>query len=69
MLFLVPDSPYRVAVCSKGHCWLLQQRRGANRWEGIKFFTNRRRLGVVLRQLVGARAFRAVAAKIAALPI
>ena len=68
-LFPVPGSPYRVAVCAKGYCWILQIRRGADRWEGVKFFATKRRLAVVLRQLVGARVFRAVQDKIEALPI
>ena len=59
----------RVVVCSKGYCWILQRRRGVGRWESVKFFARRQRLGQVLRQLAGDRAYNAVKAKIEALPL
>ena len=68
-IFEVPGTNWRVVVCAEGRQYIAQQREGRDRWTSRKFFTNRRRLGVVLRQLVGARAFRAVEATIAALPI
>jgi hypothetical protein len=69
VLFDVPNTSWRVVVCAEGRQYIAQQREGRDRWASRKFFTNRRRLGVVLRQLVGARAFKAVQAKIEALPI
>ena len=68
-LFEVPGTPWRVVVCSKGYCWILQRRRGVGRWESVKFFARRQRLATVLRQLAGDRAYNAVKAKIEALPL
>ena len=68
-LFEVPGTPWRVAVCPKGYCWILQRRRGVGRWESLKFFARRPRLATVLRELVGDRAYQAVKDKIEALPI
>lgn len=69
VLCVVPDTPYRVAVCAKGYCYLLQHRRGKDRWDNQKFFANKRRLAAVLKTLVPDRAFRAVQPEIEKLPI
>jgi hypothetical protein len=58
-----------VAASADGRCWILQQREGRDHWIGRKYFSNRRRLAVVLKKLVSPDAFRAVEAKIAALPV
>jgi hypothetical protein len=67
-LFAVPGTNWRVAVCAKGYCWMLQQREGRDRWISRKFFATKKRLAVVLTELVGDRAFRAVKAKVDELP-
>jgi hypothetical protein len=69
VLFIVPGTNWRMAVCAKGYCWMLQQREGRDRWISRKFFTNKRRLAVVLTELVGEQIAAAVKDKIEALPI
>ena len=69
VLFGIPGTNWRVAVCAKGHCWMLQQREGRHRWISRKFFATKKRLAVVLIKLVGEQAFGAVKDKVDALPI
>jgi len=66
---VIPSTTWRVAVCPKGYCWLLQQRQGRDRWVSRKFFSRKARLAVVLKELISPEAFQAVEARIAALPI
>ena len=67
--FHVPGTNWRVAACAKGYCWLLQQRRAKDHWESRKFFATKKRLAVVLADLVGAEVAAKVKDKIDALPI
>ena len=69
VLFAIPGTAWRVAVCAKGYCWILQQREGKDRWHSRKFFARKARLALVLKELVGTKAFKAIEAKIEALPI
>lgn len=69
VLFLIPGTRLRVAASADGLCWIVQHREGRDHWVGRKYFSNRRRLATVLRELVPATAFRSVEAKIAALPV
>lgn len=68
-LFDVPGTNWRVVVCVQGRQWVLQQREGKDRWLGRKFFSNKRRLALVLKTLVPDRAFRAIQHEIEKLPI
>lgn len=68
-LFRVPGTPWRVAVCHEGRQWILQQREARDHWVGRKYFSNKQRLAVVLRELVSPAAYRAIEPQIAALPI
>jgi hypothetical protein len=68
-LFRIPRTPWRVAVCKEGHQWILQRREAEDHWEGHKYFSNKKRLGQVVEETLGAKAFGRVRSKIDALPI
>jgi hypothetical protein len=68
-LFQIPGTSWRVAVCAKGYCWILQQREAKDHWIGRKFFSNKRRLATVVNELLGEEAYRSVSDGIEALPV
>jgi hypothetical protein len=69
VLFEIPSTRYRVAVCVDGYQWLLQQCKGQNQWISRKYFARKERLATVIRQELGDDAYNAVADLIARLPI
>jgi hypothetical protein len=68
-LFPIPGTTYRVAVCAKGFCWMLQQREARDHWISRKFFASMARLAKVLPEVVGPDAAALVMPLVEALPI
>jgi hypothetical protein len=68
-LFAIPGTNYRVAVCAKGYCWILQQREARDHWIRRKFFASKARLAKVLPEVVGPNTAAAVMPLVEALPI
>jgi hypothetical protein len=67
--FRIPGTNYRVAASADGHCWIIQQREARDHWIGRKYFSNKRRLAVVVKTMVPAAAFKEIEPQINALPI
>lgn len=68
VLFPIPNTNWRVAVCREGRQWLLQQREAKDHWESRKYFARKGRLATVIRDHLGEAAFQSVQSKIEALP-
>jgi len=69
VLFPIPRTHYRVALCPAGWQYLVQQREAKDRWINRKFIARKAHLAVVLKRLVPSKSFRAIEAKLSALPV
>lgn len=69
VIFTIPDTAFRVAVCERGYQWILQRRDGKDRWTNLKYFARKGRLATVIRDLLGEDIFPTVETKIESLPI
>jgi hypothetical protein len=67
-LFPIPGTKWRVAVDRAGYQWMLQHREAKDHWVSRKFFSNKKRLGTVVREMF-PNTWQKVAPKIVALPI
>ena len=69
VIFQIPDTRYRVAVCLEGRQWLLQQRKGKDQWKNKKHCSRKENLLKRLHELLPTDDYLKIKSRVEALPI